>query len=115
VCSITLLAAATAMFARQELAHRGVHPLLTVIVGAFIAGLIASTAALVQPVEQSSLALASSVLLLVPGVPMINAVEDLITGHPVVGVARGVGAALVALLIALGLLLAINLTGAQGL
>jgi uncharacterized membrane protein YjjP (DUF1212 family) len=46
---------------------------------------------------------------------MINAVEDMITGHPVVGVARGVGAALVALLIALGLLLAINLTGAQGL
>jgi uncharacterized membrane protein YjjP (DUF1212 family) len=115
VCGITLLAAATAMFARQELTHRGVHPLLTISVCAFIAGLIASTAALVQPVEQSSLALASSVLLLVPGVPMINAVEDMITGHPVVGVARGVGAAVVALLIALGLLLAINLTGAQGL
>jgi uncharacterized membrane protein YjjP (DUF1212 family) len=115
VCGITLLAAATAMFARQELTHRGVHPLLTIMVCAFIAGLVASTAALVQPVEQSSLALASSVLLLVPGVPMINAVEDLIKGHPVVGVARGVGAAVVALLIALGLLLAINLTGAQGL
>jgi len=115
VCGITLLAAATAMFARQELTHRGVHPLLTIMVCAFIAGLIASTAALVQPVEQSSLALASSVLLLVPGVPMINAVEDLIKGHQVVGVARGVGAAVVALLIALGLLLAINLTGAQGL
>jgi uncharacterized membrane protein YjjP (DUF1212 family) len=115
VCGITLLASAMAMFARQELAHRGVHPLLIVIVCAFLAGLIASTAALVQPAAQASLALASSVLLLVPGVPMINAVEDMITGHPVVGIARGAGAALVALLIALGLVLAINLTGVQGL
>jgi uncharacterized membrane protein YjjP (DUF1212 family) len=114
-CGVTLWAAATAMFVRQELTHRGVSPLLIVMLAAFVAGLVASSAALVQPPAQSSLALASSVLLLVPGVPMINAVEDMIKGHPVVGVARGVGAAVIALLIALGLVLAINFTGVQGL
>ena len=61
--------------------------------------------------RQVGLALAASVLLLVPGVPFINAVEDLIKGYTVVGLARGATSALIILAIALGLLIAMQLIG----
>jgi uncharacterized membrane protein YjjP (DUF1212 family) len=115
VCGVTLLAAAVAMFVRQELTHHSLNTLLVVATTAFVAGLIASSATWLQLGERPHLAMAASVLLLVPGVPMINALEDLIKGHPVVGMARGVTAALIALSIALGLVLAMSLTGVSGL
>lgn len=115
VCGITLLASAGAMFVRQELTRRSLNIFLVVTATAFIAGLLASSAVWLHLGERPQLALATSVLLLVPGVPMINAVEDMITGHPVVGVARGVTAALIALSIALGLALAMRVAGIEGL
>jgi uncharacterized membrane protein YjjP (DUF1212 family) len=113
VSGVTWAAASTAMFVRQELAHRHVNILLTVVITAFVSGCLASSATLLNLGSEPSLALASSVLLLVPGVPMFNALEDLIKGHPVVGVARGVNAALIALAIALGLTLAMGLMGIE--
>ena len=88
---------------------------LIVTATAFIAGVIASTATLFHLSPHPQLALASSVLMLVPGVPLINSVEDLITGHMVTGVVRGIVAGLISLSIALGLLLAMGLTGVSGL
>jgi uncharacterized membrane protein YjjP (DUF1212 family) len=109
---LTLVAAAAAMFVRQELTHRGFNPLLGVIVTAFVAG---GVVGLIQKLFlfslRAELALAASVLLLVPGVPFINAVEDMIKGHTVVGLARGATAVLIIFGIALGLLLAMRLTG----
>jgi uncharacterized membrane protein YjjP (DUF1212 family) len=61
--------------------------------------------------NQPETALAAAVLLLVPGVPLINAAQDLIRGHLVTGITRGVTGLLISLAIALGLLLAISLTG----
>lgn len=115
VCGVTFMASALAMLVRQELTRRSVNIFLVVIVTAFIAGLLASSAVWLQLGERPQLALATSVLLLVPGIPMINAVEDMITGHAVVGVARGVTAALIALAIALGLALAMRVAGVEGL
>ncbi len=64
---------------------------------------------------QPQLALAASVLLLVPGVHLINAAEDLIKGYLLVGISRGVLGLLISLGIALGLLLAMQLMGVRGL
>ncbi|MCA9956183.1 MAG: threonine/serine exporter family protein, partial [Anaerolineales bacterium] len=44
-------------------------------------------------------------------VPLINSAQDLIRGHMVTGIARGVTGLLISLAIALGLLLALSLTG----
>jgi len=44
---------------------------------------------------------------------VINAAEDLIKGHVVVGVARATGAALVVLAATLGLILALHATAAR--
>ena len=115
VFGITFLAAAVAMFVRQELSRRHFNPNLVVIIVAFIAGLIASNATLFRLSLTPNTALFSAVLLLVPGVPLINAADDLLKGHLIMGIARGVTGLIVSLAIALGLLLAMRLLGVSGL
>lgn len=110
--AVTWLAASAAMFVRQELARREFNPLLVILATAFVAGIFASTAGLPGLSATPRLALAASVLLLVPGVPLINAAEDLIKGYLVIGIVRGMVGILISLCIALGLLLAMRLTGA---
>lgn len=112
---VTLVASSIAMFVRQELHHRHFNPLVMVTITAFVAGIFASLAWILPVSETPSLALAASVLLLVPGVPLINAPEDLLRGHLVTGIARGFYGLLVALAIALGLSLAIWVMGGRGL
>ena len=111
IFGITFGASAVAMFLRQELAQRHFNPLLVVVVCAFVAGCLASTAGLFHLSSEPETALAAAVLLLVPGVPLINSAQDLIRGHMVTGIARGVTGLLISLAIALGLLLALSLTG----
>jgi uncharacterized membrane protein YjjP (DUF1212 family) len=82
-----------------------------VVACAFVAGCLASTAGLFNLSDQPETALAAAVLLLVPGVPLINSAQDLIRGHLITGIARGVTGILISLAIALGLLLALSLTG----
>jgi uncharacterized membrane protein YjjP (DUF1212 family) len=115
VFAVTLFAASGAMFVRQLLAHRGFNPLLVVATTATVAGLLVGLFHLLQLISQPGIALAASVLLLVPGVPFINAVEDLIKGHVVVGLAQAATGVLIILAIALGLIFAMQLTGIKGL
>lgn len=112
---ITWLAASAATIVRQQLDRHHFNSLLTVGLTAFVAGLIASTTAVFHLSNTPQHALASSVLLLVPGVSLINAAEDLFKGHLVIGLARAVTGGLISLAIALGLLLAMGLLGVQGL
>ena len=111
IFGITFLSSAIAMIFRQELTRRFFNPLLVVVACAFVAGCLASTADLFAWGNEPEAALAAAVLLLVPGVPLINAAQDLIRGHLVAGIARGVTGLLISLAIALGLLLALSLTG----
>lgn len=112
---VTTVAASSAMFVRQELTEQHFNALLVTIATAFVAGLIASLATVLQISPQPQIALAASVLLLVPGVPLINAAEDIIKGHLVTGIVRGISGVLTALAIALGLLLAMRVMGIGGL
>lgn len=115
IFGITWAAAAGATLARQELAQRQFNTYLVVMVTAFAAGLFVGLANLIQLSRHLEIALAASVLMLVPGVPFINAVEDLIKGHTVVGLAQAVTGVLIILSIALGLILAMQVTGITGL
>lgn len=108
---MTVAAASLGMVIRQELHRRHFNPLLITTITAFAAGLVASLAAVLALSATPRDALAASVLLLVPGVPLINSAEDLIRGHMVTGIVRGVTGALLAGAIALGLLLAMSLMG----
>lgn len=110
---ITYVAAAAAMTVRQELQKRYFNPLLLVAATAFIATLISSSGAVFAWTETPEAALVAAVLLLVPGVPLINAAEDIIKGHLVMGLARGISGVLISLAIALGMVLALWLTGVR--
>lgn len=112
---VTWLAAAAAMFTRQELSHRHFNHLLIVVATAFVAGMIASVATVFTLSPDPSIALAASVLLLVPGVPLVNATEDMINGYYVTGITRGVLGILTSLGIALGLTIAMQIMGVPGL
>lgn len=111
IFGVTFGAAAVAMLLRQTLTRHHFNPLLVVVTCSFVAGCLASTAGLFHLSDQPETALAAAVLLLVPGVPLINSAQDLIRGHLVTGITRGVTGLLISLAIALGLLLALSLTG----
>jgi len=112
---VTFAASSMAMFVRQTLAKQFYNPLLVVILTAFVAGGISGALVRLllngQANGAAQTAQAASVLLLVPGVPLINALQDMIKGHLITGIARGVTGALVSMAIALGLLLAISVVG----
>lgn len=112
---ITFAAGALAMRLRQFLAQNYFNPLLIVVATAFAAGIIGSLATTTGWSAAPQAALAASVLLLVPGVQLINSAQDLIRGHMVTGIVRGITGGLVSLGIALGLVLALRLMGVGGL
>ncbi|MDW3189456.1 threonine/serine exporter family protein, partial [Vibrio sp. Vb0932] len=59
-------------------------------------------------------AMASSVLMLVPGFPLINSVADMLKGHINMGIARFVMASLLTLATCLGIVAAMSVTGIWG-
>lgn len=112
---MTFLASAVAMFVRQEMHRHYFNDLVTVMVTAFVAGCIASFVYIFNLSPDPGIALAACVLLLVPGVQLVNAAEDLIQGYHLNGVIRGVLGLLIALSIALGLSMAMWLMRVPGL
>ncbi len=112
--AVTFLASACAMTVRQELHKRHFNTLLITTTTALVASVIASLAVTFQIDDRPSVAIAAAVLLLVPGVPLINAVQDLIKGYTMNGLARGIYGGILALAIALGISMALWLTGLGG-
>jgi uncharacterized membrane protein YjjP (DUF1212 family) len=114
VFGVTFLSSWVGMLVRQELARRHFNMVLVVFSAAFVTSLLASSAALLHLSDHPEWAQAAAVLFLIPGVPLINAVGDLVKGHTVVGLARLTQAGMVVLSLALGLVLAIQITGVAG-
>jgi len=108
---VTLVAASVAMFVRQEISARHFNPYLMVTVVAFIGGFLASFAILFTDAANTNAAVISAVLLLVPGVPLINSIQDLIRGYTGNGIRRGMEGLIISFAIALGLVMAIQAAG----
>lgn len=108
---VTFLASSVAMFTRQELHNRNFNAFFTVVATAFVSGSLVSSASIFNLSSEPTIAMAASVLLLVPGVPLINAAEDLLNGHTLTGVLRGIVGLLLVLSIALGLVFSFWFTG----
>lgn len=89
------------MFLRQKMSKAGINNYLVFIVSAFVSSLCASIALIFD--TTSEIALATSVLYLVPGVPLINGVIDIVEGHVLTGISRLVQAFLLIICIATGL------------
>lgn len=77
---------------------------ISVFSAAFTATFVASAAIFLGIGNYPDLALATSVLFLIPGIPFINSFSDLIDGYIMNGLVRGTNAMLIAFCIALGML-----------
>jgi uncharacterized membrane protein YjjP (DUF1212 family) len=91
------------LFVRQEAIRVKFNPYLCVYFAAFTASFIAGLAEYFQIGAQPDKAFATSVLFLVPGVPLINSVTDLLEGNIQNGLIRAINGLMIAFSIAMGL------------
>ncbi len=111
---ITFLASFVAMLVRQQIAHRHFNPLLNFACAAFVATTISSSAVVFSIGNLPEVAMASSVLFLVPGFPLVNAMSDAVKGYTNMALARWTFASLLIFATVLGILAGMNLTGVWG-
>lgn len=106
---ITFIAASVAMFVRQELSKRHYNPIIVFAVTAFVASLLAGLSLKYQLGNDPQIALASSVLLLVPGFPLINSLADILKGYVNMGIGRWAIATILTFGACLGIVFALSL------
>ncbi|WP_106828586.1 threonine/serine exporter family protein [Parabacteroides pacaensis] len=97
VFSATLLG----FFAKQQMQKKGVNHFILFVISAFIASLYASVS--LTFATTANIAIGTSVLFLIPGVPLINGVIDIVEGHILIGFSRLIHSLLLVVCIAVGL------------
>ena len=86
---------------KQRMQAKGFNHYVIFIASAFAASMYASVAMIFD--TTSEVAIATSVLYLIPGVPLINGVIDIVEGHVLNGIARLTSALMLIVCIAVGL------------
>ncbi len=97
---IVFIATVCGFYLRRRL-HSRLNNYINVILSAFVASVVSSLSLLFD--TTSEIALATSVLYLIPGVPLINSVIDIVEGHTITGFSRLVNASLIIVCIAIGM------------
>src|SRR3984957_4871352 len=111
--AIAWLAGSLGMWLRQELGRRGFNLFFIPFAAALVSGLVGGAAVLLGVSGTPALCLVAPGMIIVPGVPLVNAVQDMFKNHMTQGLARlGLGV-LITLSIAFGLFIATVLTGAK--
>lgn len=102
-CAMSIVFSATIIgfFLKQQMQLKKYNHYITFIASAFVASLCASTSLIFN--TTSEIALATSVLFLIPGVPLINGVIDIVEGYILTGFARLADAVMLIVCIAIGL------------
>ncbi len=103
---ITFGATFCGLFVRQEAVKHKFNPYICVFMASAVASMFTGAFVAAGLHLNFEHAFATSVLFLIPGVPLINCFTDLIDGNILNGLVRGINALMVALAIALGLLVA---------
>jgi len=97
------LAATIGQFLRRELLTRHVNVFICASLVSFVSSLLGGLGAHWAGSEKIDMAMIASILLLVPGVPSVNALNDILEGHPTLGSARAVTVAVILIFVAAGL------------
>lgn len=108
---VTFLAGAVGTWIRQEIGQRGFNPFFAVFAAACVSGVIAGMAVLMKWSTMPALCFLAPGMILVPGVPLVNCVQDMMKNHLSLGISRLGFAVLITLSIAVGLFAATRLTG----
>ncbi|HEY5511644.1 MAG TPA: threonine/serine exporter family protein [Prolixibacteraceae bacterium] len=103
---VAFIATFVGLFVRQEALKKRFNPYVSIIFAAFAASILSGLSVKLGIGSSPDLAFATSVLFLVPGVPLINSFTDMIDGNILNGIVRGIHGLVIALAIALGLLCA---------
>lgn len=104
-------AAGIGQYVRHLLLVRTVNVFVVAAVVAFVAASFGAVGAAALGSDTAHTAMIASILLLVPGVPALNAQSDIIEGDPTLGSARAVWVAMVLIFVVAGVILAQALTG----
>jgi uncharacterized membrane protein YjjP (DUF1212 family) len=109
---VAWLAGAVGTWLRQEMGRRGANPIAIPFATACLSGLIGGAAVRLGISATPALCLIAPGMIIVPGVPLINGVQDMIRNHVTLGISRLGFGALVTIAIACGLFAATLATGA---
>mgnify|MGYP000913102415 CR=1 FL=1 len=96
---------------KQEMVKRHFNLMISILCSAFATTLIASISVLSEYRFSPESSVATAVLFLIPGVPLINSIIDLLEGYIPIGLARGAFGGFILLCIAVGMFLSMALTG----
>lgn len=99
--SIVFGATLLGFFTRQQLQKRHYNHFIVFTVAAFVAASFASLSLVFN--STPDVAFGTSVLFLIPGVPLINGIIDIVEGHTMTGMSRLIQAVLLVICIATGL------------
>ncbi len=108
---VAFIATFFGLFIRQEALKKRFNPYLAVVFASFAASIISGLSVKLGIGDTPEHALFTSVLFLIPGVPLINSLTDLIDGNTLNGIVRGVNGFIIAFAIALGLMFAMQIYG----
>ena len=113
ITAVTFVAGMVAMLTRIYLSKHHFNPFITVIVTAFIASLIGATTYYFDIGNNADIAVASSVLLLIPSFPLINSFSDILKGYVNIGIGRAVFTYMLTLSACVGIVIALVLLQIQ--
>lgn len=113
-CGVTFVASSVAMYARLKISALHFNPVVTFFLASFVATSIALQGVPYGIGETPKIALAASVLLLVPGYPLINAVSDMVKGYVNTGLSRAMLSLLLAASACAGILLSMTVWNIWG-
>lgn len=111
IALITFVSSVVAMGIRLALARWHYNTFVAVIMTAFVATLFGAVAYFLELGERADIAVASSILLLIPSFPLINALSDILKGYINMGVGRFVWASMLSLSACVGIVMALMLLG----
>lgn len=106
-----LFASASGLIVRQEMIKKRFNLMISIVCSAFITTTISGLNVLCALGQSPQSSVATSVLFLIPGVPLINSIIDLLEGYIPVGIARGAFGGFILLCIAVGMFLSMALIG----
>ncbi len=113
--AVVFLATLVGFLIRQEMMNRHMNHLFIFVVSAFVASMVGGIVVINHWGNTPEIALASSVLYLIPGVPLINSVIDFMDGHVLAGFSRLINACLLIICIAIGLSITLLILGVNSL
>lgn len=101
---VAFFATFAGLFVRQETTKRNFNGYLCIFFASFVSCLIAGAYVKLIQGSKAEFAFATSVLYLIPGIPLINSLSDLLDGNIMNGIVRGTNGLIIAFAIALGML-----------